>query len=289
MAKRYDPKMAKLLGACCVLAYDQYENDGDFKVPAGYSVAGAFKAPDTPFRNLRWRFKSRILKIIGFKLFTKAIVDAIDLFFRDVPFGFALRSKDGSHNLIAFRGTQDLADGLTDIDAFQVELPPTWRARMPGTDKMLVHLGFLLLTLDLHKQVLAAVERLDKQVPLYVTGHSLGGALTVLASLILRLHGFMDVRMYSFASPRVGNPGFADAYDQLVPESYRIVNLCDVVTEVPPSDIKGLKYKHVGKPWSFLNQSGDVLGNHGIDQPNNYIDAVNARIPTDKRRRFPSR
>src|SRR5579863_864821 len=89
--------------------------------------------------------------------------------------------------------------------------------------------------------------------------------------------------------PRVGNRGFADAYDQLVPESYRVVNLCDVVTEVPPSDIKGLKYKHVGKPWSFLNQSGDVLGNHGIDQPNNYIDAVNARIPTDKRRRFPSR
>ncbi|MGE5625592.1 MAG: lipase family protein [Bacillota bacterium] len=291
MAKRYDPKMAKLLAACCELAYVQY-NRGSFKPPKGYSVAGSFEAPDTPFRSQLGRLKFRLLKFI-LKFFdltraSTAVVEYVDYFFQK-PFGFALRSDAGTHAIVAFRGTQDLADWVTDIDAFQVPLPPAWRGQIPSGDGIRVHLGFLLLSLQLHKQVLAALDRVDKKAPVYVTGHSLGGALSVLTSLMLKLHGFEDVRMYSFAGPRAGNREFAAAYNGLVPASYRVVNLCDVVPEVPPSRLDNWTYEHVGQAWSFLNQSGDVVGNHGINAPNNYLAAVNAGVPTDKRRKFPSK
>ncbi|RVW38708.1 hypothetical protein CK203_077483 [Vitis vinifera] len=55
----------------------------------------------------------------------------------------------------------------------------------------------------------------------YVTGHSLGGALATLLALELSSsqlakRGVISVTMYNFGSPRVGNKRFAEVYNEVI-------------------------------------------------------------------------
>ncbi|KAJ1408063.1 hypothetical protein B484DRAFT_309816, partial [Ochromonadaceae sp. CCMP2298] len=50
------------------------------------------------------------------------------------------------------------------------------------------------------------------------------------------------ITMYNFGSPRVGNSPFANFYDRIVPNSYRVVVDGDIVPALPPPS----KYTHVG-------------------------------------------
>lgn len=54
--------------------------------------------------------------------------------------------------------------------------------------------------------------------------------------------------MYNFGSPRVGNAAFAHAYDESVPNSWRISNKLDVIPRVP----RLMGYSHVGNSCSVL-------------------------------------
>lgn len=61
----------------------------------------------------------------------------------------------------------------------------------------------------------------------YVTGHSLGGALATLMSILLAQsvasgRRSLRVTMYNYGSPRVGNNAFVQQYNQLVPDSFRV-------------------------------------------------------------------
>lgn len=70
-------------------------------------------------------------------------------------------------------------------------------------------------------------------VSVYMTGHSMGGALAVLGAYDLAVNFNMKVNMYSFGGPRVGNPSFRHLYDKSVPTSYRVVMDGDIVPGVP--------------------------------------------------------
>ena len=66
-------------------------------------------------------------------------------------------------------------------------------------------------------------------VQIYCTGHSLGGALALLAAYdISRAMEWVSkptkVICYTFGAPRVGNHAFAHTYDRMVPETWNIVN-----------------------------------------------------------------
>ena len=152
-----------------------------------------------------------------------------------------------------------------------------------------MHLGFLIIFAFLVEQITTAAKKFDTSLPCYVTGHSLGAALAVLTPVPVKLLTRNDeVRMYNYAGPRVGDPVFVDAYDHLVPDSFRVVNLGDVVPELPPTQIFHWSYGHVGEEWSFLNQSGNVAGNHALIGPNNYTDAVDKEVPSNAPRTYPT-
>lgn len=87
----------------------------------------------------------------------------------------------------------------------------------------------------------------------YLTGHSLGGALSTLCAYDLASRSESGWRRrhvvppralvnYSYGSPRVGNRAFARAFNDLVPNCWRVVNNNDAVTSVP----RLLGYSHVG-------------------------------------------
>jgi hypothetical protein len=73
--------------------------------------------------------------------------------------------------------------------------------------------------------------------PLFITGHSMGGALAVLTAWRLATLGRPPVATYTFGAPRVGDTTFCSGY--ALP-TYRIVNRLDIVPEVPLTSVKRL-------------------------------------------------
>ncbi|MCY6494195.1 lipase family protein [Leptolyngbya sp. GGD] len=195
---------------------------------------------------------------------------------RKIPvyFGYVLTSP--KHNIIAFRGTNREIEAITDAIVFQNDYP------ISGYGK--VHGGFLDLYQSLLDQVQAAAKTFNPNLPCYITGHSLGGALATLAALDLALK-FPNlktrIQLYTYASPRVGTPEFATQHSQLLPNSYRVVNLGDTIPLTPPFEVYGNRYSHVGQMWSFLANTGDITRNHMIVT---YQAAVTQSIETNKAR-----
>ncbi len=77
--------------------------------------------------------------------------------------------------------------------------------------------------------------------PLYVTGHSKGGALAFLASYRLSKTVKKPTAVYTYASPRVGDGAFAAAYDIEIPQTFRVEYRDDLVPHLPASTGAWLK------------------------------------------------
>ena len=82
------------------------------------------------------------------------------------------------------------------------------------------------------------MQRLDTVYPgkqIVITGHSLGGALAILAAADLvpyygRIHS-----IYTFGQPRIGNQQFAEWFQNLHQNTFRIVHYADVVPHMAPA------------------------------------------------------
>ena len=107
---------------------------------------------------------------------------------------------------------------------------------------MKVHCGFLQAFECCEDEIKAAVhDNVPDDLGLYITGHSLGGALAQIASVVLERPNL--AACYTFGSPRVGTWNF----DRLVKcPHYRVINNWDLVPNVPPPLYRG--YLHSGDP-----------------------------------------
>lgn len=119
--------------------------------------------------------------------------------------------------VLAFRGTEkNIADIKTDLNARFY--------RHNGTK---VHDGFRRAFAFVESAVMQAVSEL-RDYRLYITGHSLGGALALVATRALNSDNV--AACYTFGSPKVGSLEFGDA---IKPPIYRVVNAADLVPRVP--------------------------------------------------------
>lgn len=171
----------------------------------------------------------------------------------------AVRASDGMV-LLAFRGTEpdELADLAHDLDA---SMAP-WRDTSAR-----VHHGFADAALSLLPQVEAWLHGLGNQRKrLLVTGHSLGAAIATLLSTVLK-----PDELITLGSPRVGDAAFTRLMQQLPTRHTRLVDGCDLVTEVPPNISlggHGLSYQHVG-PATYIHadEQGTVQEDVNTDSP----------------------
>lgn len=129
----------------------------------------------------------------------------------------ALRSREFA--VLAFRGTEkNLKDIITDL-----------KARFYDTPDGKAHEGFQKAYNSSQRSIKQTLSRLPADLPLYICGHSLGGALaTVAAQNLEETHPVAAV--YTFGSPKVGVPEWSDSIKTPV---YRIVNGADLVPIVP--------------------------------------------------------
>ncbi len=202
---------------------------------------------------------------------------------RETPvyLGFVLSSPE--HNIIVFRGTQTRVEWINNFTAVQKDFTDPNSGQYFGK----IHQGFLKNYLRILQPLPREVaQNLDPKIPCYITGHSLGSSLAILAALDLALNIPQlksQIQLYTYATPRVGDPTFATLHAKHVPNSYRVVNLADVINLMPPTKAVGT-YVHVGQEWSFLTQNGDVMPNHVVDT---YRAAVEGEVETDRPRNYP--
>ena len=67
--------------------------------------------------------------------------------------------------------------------------------------------------------------QLSQQARLLITGHSLGGALAVLAAFdIKRAMGSFRVELYTYGTPYPGNRAFARQFNALLPDTWHVIH-----------------------------------------------------------------
>jgi triacylglycerol lipase len=123
----------------------------------------------------------------------------------------------------------------------------------PELSQISAHEGFVSEYMLFRDRVIEYVsQHPDKEV--YVTGHSLGGALATLASFDIASTLDREVNSITFGAPRVGMEEFRNAFDNLPITMYRFVVANDPVPRVPGMLIT---YEHVGELIQ-ISKSGDL-------------------------------
>ena len=229
---------------------------------------------------------------------------------------YLIQSSDGSVVILAYRGTEptNLVNWLTDADvhpdkiAFpfprdanaadpaKSSLPPD--AEAVPAESYAVHAGFYRNVRATRFAVIAALERaLDRRsvldddsgspmppmekpmTTLYLTGHSLGGAMAALMAVMLSVEPEYIERFApifkgacTYGAPMVGSPEFANACAAntfLDRNVVRYVYRKDLVPHLPPSDSDD--FQHFGREYRYdrawkdtsdkpITQMGDLLG-----------------------------
>ena len=241
----YSDRMAYVLAEMSDLAYFEFEGPGGAILdavdrfqkikPSNNDDIQAFLESFTQGlmgnRDLNIGFLKKILEVSGFEL-----IDTIDV---GETQGFAckcIEPKESPYIVIAFRGTENkISDWLTDADAIPTSI---------GNSK--VHTGFHnafniikdhedMSVKDRITQIMDSPKVKDDNgvlLPLFITGHSLGGALALITTKTLAPD--VNGACYTFGAPRVANYEY---FDMLKTPVYRIVNSSDIVPRVPPGAI----------------------------------------------------
>jgi triacylglycerol lipase len=172
------------------------------------------------------------------------------------------------HIVAVFRGSEapTSIEGLKDwllTDAVNLLIVPEGQI---GTDFIAAgvgarfHQGFMGALAEVWGPFSAAVqeEMKKKERPLWVAGHSLGGALAQLAAWRLRRQ-FVNVhQVYTYGAPMVGNVAATEAFDrELAGKIYRYVNTADLVPKLPTVSVVANTYGHCQKEM-LLGTSADA-------------------------------
>jgi hypothetical protein len=159
---------------------------------------------------------------------------------------------------IAFRGSEKkLNDWLSNFNLQKVTSPyipevehksllqrltqdvsKVWDEIHEGTPK--VHQGFLkafqslIPTQGQHFQTFAEIIEQIKNKRIWLTGHSLGGALAAVATSYLMSKNIPIAGLYTFGSPRIGNRSYRTYINQKLTYKYwRFGNDHDIVADIP--------------------------------------------------------
>jgi triacylglycerol lipase len=160
-------------------------------------------------------------------------------------FGLLVRNGTGTV-AIAFRGTEKFEEWLKDLDFQHVPYQA-----VPGFGN--VHEGFQAIYDSVQSSVKAALQTCTNRTRTLIIGHSLGAALSVLCAPDMAEHvpSSEKPEVHTFAGPRVAGPDdttpavstYAQKFNQTIPICFRIVNLWDIVPNLPPPMAL---YQHVG-------------------------------------------
>ncbi|KAK9425063.1 putative Alpha/Beta hydrolase protein [Seiridium unicorne] len=174
--------------------------------------------------------------------------------------------------IIAFRGTYSITNTVVDLSTVPQEYVP-YPSPEDGGDEppeepkhrcnnCTVHMGFLASWKIAREDVLPTLKPLVSRYPdypIYLVGHSLGGAVAALAALEMRvIFGWNNVIVTTFGEPRTGNEGFVRYLDAV----FDLAN-----NEIDPEEWPYRRLTHVDDPvpllplheWSYRSHAGEIF------------------------------
>lgn len=178
--------------------------------------------------------------------------------------GYTGMDHDAERIVVAFRGTFNTANWIQDLDFWSMPYPDP-NCGVGCT----VHRGFYKAYASVRPQLVADVLAMHERYPgytLFITGHSLGGAMAVLAAIdfttwnsprlamddayggVARTTAepshLVPVELYTFGEPRVGNAFFTNWSTSVLANErqFRVTHAKDPVPHLPP---RSWGYVHV--------------------------------------------
>ncbi|KAH6648469.1 Alpha/Beta hydrolase protein [Truncatella angustata] len=173
--------------------------------------------------------------------------------------------------IVAFRGTYSITNTVVDLSTIPQEYVP-YPSPEDGGDKppkepehkcdnCTVHMGFLASWKIAREDVLPILKPLVLRYPdypVYLVGHSLGGAVAALAALEMKvILGWDNVVITTFGEPRAGNGGFVRYLDAV----FDLKN-----NQTDPEDWAYRRLTHVDDPvpllplheWGYRSHAGEL-------------------------------
>jgi len=164
----------------------------------------------------------------------------------------ALVVRDRHRTIVAFRGSDDLWDWLTNLRA--------WTAVTPYGR---VHRGYYGVLQSLADELRAVLVDDARRRPVVLTGHSMGGALAVVAGLLLTEAGSKPGGIYTFGQPQVGDHHFSRSFSERYPARlFRFVNGADAIAAWTYG-----RRAMLGTPCYFDKRGYLVFGDHFSEVP----------------------
>ena len=165
---------------------------------------------------------------------------------------------NADHIVVAFRGTESPTslDGLKDIlltDAMNLLVVPEGRL---GLDLAAAgvgarfHKGFVDAIAAIWPVLLPAIEAEVKKCdrPIWITGHSLGGALALIAAWLLKRKFIAVEEVCTFGAPMIGNRTAGVAFNrEFAGKIHRYVNGRDPVPKLPGLSLVANEFVHVDR------------------------------------------
>jgi len=199
------------------------------------NVAYTLDSPEDPC----WERTSLIRSEPGFSCLT-ALTETAQL--------VILRDSQNGDLAVALRGSTcadppDCPDFAADLAAIRADWILDDGTVVPGS----VHAGFYCYYQSIRAELLTALLEQAKAVSdpstarVYFTGHSLGGALAVLAALdlarTLNALGYDrdNIVLYTFGAPRAFTSALQGPFTERVPNHFAVADKEDVVPHVPPA------------------------------------------------------
>jgi len=254
----YSDRMAYVLAELSALAYLEFEGSSGVITDAAKNLAKIASQGEKEIGERLKNFADNLLiKGVNSEEFLRkhleeAKFELLDTINVGETQGFVCKhlAESGlAYLVVAFRGTEKkVSDWLTDARA----VPKT-----VGNAK--VHSGFLeALMVETDSAGKTALQRVKEilndpkakdddhePLPLFITGHSLGGALALLTTK--EIASDINGACYTFGAPRVANYEY---FENMKTPVFRIVNSVDIVPRVPPGAITTLILKLVqGLSW----------------------------------------
>ena len=280
----YSDRMAYVLAELSALAYLEFESSGEvIRRDAAKNLAGIASLGEKEIGKWLETFANDLLiKGVDSEEFLRKHLEGSDFKLLGTinvaeTQGFVCKriaKNEVPYVVVAYRGTEKkISDWLTDAKA------------LPWVDvnnkKVKVHRGFreaLMVETDsegktalqLVKDILDDQEAKDANndpLPLFITGHSLGGALALLTTK--EIAPDINGACYTYGAPRVASyEYFADIKTPL----FRVVNSVDIVPRVPPGALMTL-FDKIVQALSWVSGFMPAVSNF-FDKLKNWTDKL---------------
>lgn len=160
---------------------------------------------------------------------------------------------------IAVRGTANLQNAMVDLTV-SLQPDPVLNIKL--------HQGFASAARAIYSNM---KPYLNKDQPIHITGHSLGGAIAVILGMYLQKDGYPVAQIITFGQPKVTNVTGAKKFDDL--PLIRVVTLHDIVPLVPP--ISPLQIKDLDIFW-HMGKEVILMGNKQYAETSGVKSALRA-------------